>query len=84
MNLKITYWTFGTGTGTVEVEVDVDVEVRLHSPVLKDTQSIDILEKVQRRALNLISSLKGKNYEERLAELGLQSLKARRTRTDLI
>ena len=42
------------------------------------------MEKVQRRAVNLISGLKGANYEEKLAELGKLSLKKLRKRFDII
>ena len=42
------------------------------------------MEKVQRRAVNLISGLKGANYEEKLAELGKLSLEKRRKRFDII
>ena len=35
---------------------------------------IDIHERVQRRAVNLVTGLKGKTYEEKLSELGLKSL----------
>lgn len=45
---------------------------------------IEILEKVQIRAINMISGLKGQTYQEKLKELGIQSLVERRTRTDLI
>ena len=45
---------------------------------------IEILEKVQRRAVNLISGLKGGNYKEKLVELGILSLEKRRIRYDLI
>ena len=47
-------------------------------------QDIEIPEKVQRRAVNLITGLSGRTYEEKLNELGLLSLKDRRTKLDLI
>ena len=45
---------------------------------------IDILEKVQKRAVNLITGLVGKSYEENLVELGILSLESRKTHFDLI
>ena len=45
---------------------------------------IDILERVQKRAVNLITGLKGKSYLEKLQEIGLVSLEARRSRFDLV
>ena len=45
---------------------------------------IEVLEKVQRRAVNLITGLKGKTYPDKLRELGLQSLAERRVRSDMI
>ena len=45
---------------------------------------IDILENVQKRAIRMVSGLSSKDYEERLAEVGLLSLKSRRTRGDMI
>ena len=47
-------------------------------------QDIEVLEKVQRKAINLINGLQGMTYEEKLVELGIMSLKARRTRIDLV
>ena len=44
----------------------------------------ELLEKVQRRAVGMISGLTGGTYEERLAECGLTTLEERRTRGDLI
>ena len=45
---------------------------------------IDILEKVQIRAVNMVSGLQGKTYQEKLAELNLESLVERRTKLDNI
>ena len=39
---------------------------------------------VQRKAVRIISGLKASTYEEKLKELGLQTLEARRERSDLI
>ena len=47
-------------------------------------EDIETLEKVQRRALCMISDLGDLNYEEHLERLGLQSLEDRRKRGDLI
>ena len=41
----------------------------------------EILEKVQRRAIMMVTNIKG-SYEERLATLGLRSLEDRRLRGD--
>ena len=45
---------------------------------------IDALEKVQERAVNMISGLSSHSYEDKLKELNLQSLAARRERFDMI
>ena len=47
-------------------------------------QEIELIEKVQIKAVGMISGLKGENYEEKLKELGLQSLEDRRVRFDMI
>ena len=44
----------------------------------------DVLEKVQKRAVQMITELKGKTYEERLLELNLPSLKLKRKHFDLV
>ena len=48
------------------------------------TQDIELIEKVQIKAVEMISGLQGQNYAEKLKELGIQSLEARRLRYDLI
>jgi len=45
---------------------------------------IEVLEKVQQRAVKMIGGLRGVTYEERLAELGLQSLEDRRAEADMV
>ena len=44
----------------------------------------EILEKVQRRAIGMVSNFKGRTYEEKLAEAGMTTLEARRLRGDLL
>jgi hypothetical protein len=44
----------------------------------------ETLEKVQKRAVNMVSGLRGKNYEEKLQELGLQTLEERRIQADMV
>jgi hypothetical protein len=43
-----------------------------------------VLEKIQQRALAMVSGLKGHSYEERLRELGLTTLEERRHQTDML
>jgi hypothetical protein len=43
-----------------------------------------VLEKIQRRAVFMVSGLKGKTYEDKLVELGLPTLEERRHQTDML
>ena len=45
---------------------------------------IEVLEKVQKRALNMIVGLEGRSYEDKLSELNMTTLVVRRKRFDLI
>ena len=47
-------------------------------------KDINLLENVQKRAVRMSSGLKGKSYEEKLTEVGMQTLEARRARGDAI
>ena len=44
----------------------------------------EVLEKVQRRALGMVSNMRGRTYEDRLVEAGLTTLVDRRVRGDMI
>lgn len=44
----------------------------------------EMLEKIQRRAVRMVSGLQGRTYEDRLKELGMLSLEGRRTLYDLV
>jgi hypothetical protein len=47
-------------------------------------KDINVLEKVQKRAVNMISGLKSGSYEGKLKELGMQTLADRRKEADMV
>ena len=47
-------------------------------------ENCEILERVQKRAVKVVSGLKGQSYEERLRELELASLSDRRGEIDMV
>ena len=47
-------------------------------------KDVEVLEKVQRKAVGMVAGLQGRTYAERLMELGLQSLEDRRRDADLV
>ena len=64
------------------VRSHMEYAVQVWSPHLK--KDIKTLEKVQRRAFNIVPELRGLTYEQQLTELGLTTLEERRRRGDLI
>ena len=52
------------------------------SPWLRE--DIEIIERVQKKAVGMISGLKGGGYEEKCKELGMETLEARREKQDLL
>ena len=51
---------------------------------LSSQANIDRLERVQQRALGIVSGLRSNTYEGKLRELGMVSLEHRRTQSDMI
>ena len=47
-------------------------------------QDKDLLEKVQKRAVSMVSNFNAKNYDDKLREAGMTTLEKRRERGDLI
>ena len=67
---------------TVYVRPHLEYAVASWSPwTVEDKET---LERVKRRAVGMVSNLRGKNYEARLGEVGMISLADRRMRGDMI
>ena len=45
---------------------------------------MEMMEKVQKRAINMIAGLQGRTYEEKLRELGMSTLHERRVKYDMV
>ena len=67
---------------TTYVRPHMEFSVQSWSPWY--VRDIDVLEKVQERAVNMVRGLRGRTYEAKLKELGLTTLAARRQRGDMI
>ena len=67
---------------TVYVRPHLEYAVQSWSPWTVGDK--EVLEQVQRRAVRMVSNLRGRTYEERLAELEMVTLETRRQRGDMI
>ena len=65
---------------TTYVRPNLEFEVQAWSPCT--VADMPVLEQVQKRAIRMVSGLRGREYEDRLAELGLTTLKERRHQAD--
>ena len=66
----------------VYVRPHLEYAVASWSPWLQSDK--EMLEKVQRRAINMVSNFQARNYKDKLLEAGMTSLELRRERGDLI
>ena len=60
----------------------LEYAVQAWRPLL--AKDIAVLENVQKRAIRMTSGLKGRTYDEKLKEVGIQSLEDRRIRSDAV
>jgi hypothetical protein len=60
----------------------LEFAVQAWSPWLEKDKTV--LEKVQMRAVKQISGLRGENYEQKLKEIGLETLEQRRNEADMM
>ena len=64
--------------------VRTNLEYAVHAWCPRTLCDKESLENVQRRAVAMVTNLRGKTYVERLAEMGMTTLENRRRRGDLI
>ena len=80
----VTYRDSTTFIRLYQVYVRPHLEYAVQSWCPWTKADMEVLERVQRRAVMMVSNLQGKSYEERLAELDMVTLETRRRRGDMI
>ena len=80
----VTYRDSTTFIRLYQVYVRPHLEYAVQSWCPWTEADIEVLERVQRRAVMMVSNLQGKSYEERLAELDMVTLETRRRSGDMI
>ena len=80
----VTYRDKDTFLKLYRVYVHPHLEYAVQSWSPYTLQDKEVLEKVQRRAVKMVSNMKGRSYEEMLAEAGMTTLETRRLRGDQI
>jgi ribonuclease P/MRP protein subunit RPP40 len=72
-----------TFVGLYKQYVRPHVQFTVQAWSLWTLQDREVPEKVQKRAVGMVSGLKGRTYEEKIEELGLTTLEERRHQADM-